>query len=71
MTMSLTEDDLSTAQFARALAMSVRTVKFWCMRGWVRARQTPGGHYRIPRTEVERVKRGDPMPEMPDVAAAE
>ena len=51
-------DYLSTGEFAAELKRPQRTVKFWCMRGWVRSVQTPGGHYRIPRAEVERVRAG-------------
>ena len=59
--MSLGPDHLSTTEFADAVHAPVRTVKFWCKRGWVQSVQTPGGHYRIPRAEVERVRNGEPL----------
>ena len=60
--MSSDEANVSTSEFAAALEKSVRTVKFWCQRGWVRCIQTPGGHYRIVRSEIERVRAGRPLP---------
>jgi len=46
---------------ARELGVSYPTLKQWIYRGQVRSVRTPGGHHRIPRSEIERLSgaRGD------------
>jgi hypothetical protein len=52
---------VSVSTMARALGKPARTVRYWCERGWVRAVQSPGGVYSIYRSEIERVRRGEPL----------
>jgi molybdopterin-binding protein len=40
---------------AKAISVSYPTLKQWIYRGKIRSIQTPGGHHRIPRSEVERI----------------
>jgi molybdopterin-binding protein len=54
-------DRLTAAQAAKALGVSYSTVKQWIYRRRVRSVRTPGGHHRIPASEVVRL-RGVPPP---------
>lgn len=56
---------LTVSAFAAAMFVAPRTVRGWIASGIVSAHQTPGGHHRIPRTELERLR-----PPMPQRAAA-
>jgi molybdopterin-binding protein len=40
---------------ARLLSVSVPTLKQWILDGTLRSVRTPGGHHRLPRTEVDRL----------------
>src|SRR5215472_3952102 len=40
---------------ARELGVSYPTLKQWIYRHKIRSVRTPGGHHRIPRTEVDRL----------------
>jgi molybdopterin-binding protein len=40
---------------ARRISVSYPTLKQWIYRGKVRSVKTPGGHYRIPRSEIDRL----------------
>jgi molybdopterin-binding protein len=40
---------------AEALGVSYQTIKLWIYQKKLRSVQTPGGHHRIPRSEVERL----------------
>lgn len=51
---------LSVSTFAQAIDRPSRTVRYWCERGHISAKQTPGGHYQIPRSELDRVRAGLP-----------
>jgi molybdopterin-binding protein len=42
---------------ARALGVSYPTLKQWIYKKKIRAERTPGGHYRIRRSEIERLAR--------------
>jgi molybdopterin-binding protein len=53
-------DRLTPGQAAKALNVSYATVKQWIYRRKIRSVRTPGGHHRIPVSEVERL-RGAPM----------
>lgn len=44
-----------TNEAARVLGVSPVTVWRWCRLGKIKAWRTPGGHYRIPREEIERL----------------
>jgi molybdopterin-binding protein len=61
---------LTPMQAARVAGVSYPTIKQWIYRGKIQTTKTAGGHYRIPRTEIERVtgrgaaakaKRGKPV----------
>lgn len=49
---------LTTSQAARSLAVTPDAVLKWVKAGKLRSLRTPGGHCRIPREEVERLKTG-------------
>jgi excisionase family DNA binding protein len=39
---------------ARLMSVSYPTIKQWIYNGKVHSVKTPGGHHRIPRSEIER-----------------
>jgi len=41
---------------ARRLGVSYPTVKQWIYHGALRTQRTPGGHHRIPETEIDRLR---------------
>ena len=43
------------SEAARLLSISGPTLKQWIYRGRIRSVKTPGGHHRIPRSEIERL----------------
>lgn len=45
----------TTSEVAEMLGVSVPTVWRWCKNGLIKALRTPGGQYRIPAEEVERL----------------
>lgn len=47
---------LSTGDVARALGVTINTVKRWVRQDEIEAVMLPGGHYRIPRQELERLR---------------
>lgn len=44
-----------TNEVAKILGVSPTTVWKWCKEGKIKCGKTPGGHFRIPRSEVERL----------------
>jgi molybdopterin-binding protein len=52
---------LTAAEAARALGVSHQTLKQWIYKKRIRSVRTPGGHHRIPRSEVQRLA-GSPLP---------
>ena len=59
---------LTPMQAARVAGVSYPTIKQWIYNGKIRTTKTAGGHYRIARTEIERVmgrggkpKKGKPI----------
>ncbi len=48
-------DLLTPKQAAKLIAVSYPTIKQWIYRGKIRSVRTPGGHHRIPRTEIQRL----------------
>ena len=46
---------LTPAEAAAALSVSYPTIKQWIYRKKIRSVRTPGGHHRIPRSEVARL----------------
>ena len=49
-------DRLPPGAAARALGVSYATLKQWIYRKKIRSVLTPGGHHRIPRSEIVRLK---------------
>src|SRR5260370_38697655 len=54
----------STGQVARQLGTSLATIRVLCENRAIAAETTPGGHWRVPASEVERLKR-DGLPPIP------
>lgn len=48
-------ESFTPAEAARALGVSYPTVKQWIYRRRIRSVRTPGGHHRIPRSEIVRL----------------
>jgi len=46
---------LTPAEAAKALSVSYPTIKQWIYRKKIRSVRTPGGHHRIPRSEIARL----------------
>ncbi len=46
---------LTPAEASRALGVSYSTIKQWIYRKRIRSVRTPGGHHRIPRSEIARL----------------
>jgi len=54
---------VKTDRVAEALDVDVKTVGLWIAQGRIRGViKTPGGQWRIPVDEYERILRGDPLP---------
>jgi molybdopterin-binding protein len=45
---------LTPREAARALGISYPTLKLWIYRGKIRTMKTPGGHHRVPTSEMDR-----------------
>lgn len=57
-----TPGGMSTGAFAAALGVTAQTVRNWIAEGTVRTcGLTPGGHYRIPRVELDRLRAPAPQ----------
>jgi excisionase family DNA binding protein len=54
----------STGQVARQLGTTLATIRIFCENRVLAAETTPGGHWRVPASEVERLKR-DGLPPIP------
>jgi len=48
-------ESLTPAEAARALGVSYPTIKQWIYKKKIRSARTPGGHHRIPRSEIVRL----------------
>lgn len=55
---------ISTEEAARLLGVSQQSVRKWCQSGKIRAKTTPGGFYKIERTELERFRQEFNMPNL-------
>lgn len=55
---------ISTEEAARLLGVSQQSVRKWCQSGKIRARTTPGGFYKIERSELERFRQEYNMPNL-------
>ena len=53
---------LSPAEAAKLLGVSYQTVKQWIYRKRIRSVRTPGGHHRIPASEIRRLGAAAPGP---------
>jgi excisionase family DNA binding protein len=53
---------LTPNEFAQATGIPGRTVRLWCKLGRILTWTSPGGRHRIPRSEIERVLTGAPLP---------
>ena len=60
----------STGQVARQLGTTLATIRILCENRVLAAETTPGGHWRVPASEVERLKR-DGLPPIPRPLPAE
>ncbi len=49
------KDFYTPREFAQLMGVHALTATAWCREGQVKAQKTLGGHYRIPRTEIERL----------------
>jgi excisionase family DNA binding protein len=49
---------LTTGEVAEILQVHPMTLRAWYHRGWLQAVKLPGGHLRIPESEVVRLKSG-------------
>src|SRR5271155_4057160 len=54
----------STGQAARQLSTTLATIRLLCENQVIAAETTPGGQWRVPASEVERLKR-DGLPPIP------
>src|ERR1700680_4666609 len=54
----------STGQVARQLGTTLATIRVLCENRVIAAETTPGGHWRVPASEVERLKR-EGLPPIP------
>jgi excisionase family DNA binding protein len=48
---------VTTGEVGRACGVTAGAVKKWIRQGKIRAIRTPGGHFRIPIDEIERLTR--------------
>ena len=48
-------DTLTAPEVAAYLRVDVHTVQRWLRQGWMTGVRTPGGDWRIPRREVEKM----------------
>jgi excisionase family DNA binding protein len=55
---------ISTEEAARLLGVSQQSVRKWCQSGKIRAKTTPGGFYKIERSELERFRQEFNMPNL-------
>jgi len=55
---------ISTEEAARLLGVSQQSVRKWCQSGKFRAKTTPGGFYKIERSELERFRQEYNMPNL-------
>jgi molybdopterin-binding protein len=49
-------ESLTPAEAAKTLGVSYPTIKQWIYRRRIRSVRTPGGHHRIPRSEIARLR---------------
>ena len=59
-------DLLTPREAALRLGISYATIKQWLYRGKLKAAKTPGGHYRIPEAELDRLLHQAKRPDTPN-----
>jgi molybdopterin-binding protein len=64
-----TRRQVTPAEAARILGVSYPTIKQWIYRKRIRSVRTPGGHHRIPRSEIERLGGGAPAGDLSALGA--
>ena len=52
----MTKEFLTTQEFAWGARVTDRIVRIWAISGKVMSFRTPGGHFRIPSSELMRLK---------------
>lgn len=52
------EPVLTVTEFAKEFRVSGASVRMWCAQGVVRCFKLPGGNWRIPASEVTRLRNG-------------
>lgn len=62
--------DYTTGRAARELRVSQNRLRALCQAGMIAARATPGGHFRIPKSEIDRLRR-DGVPDPPPATPVE
>ncbi|MBZ5641488.1 MAG: helix-turn-helix domain-containing protein [Acidobacteriia bacterium] len=62
--------DYTTGRAARELRVSQNRLRALCQAGMIAARATPGGHFRIPKSEIDRLRR-DGVPDPPPATPTE
>jgi excisionase family DNA binding protein len=58
MTTTVPDRLLTTGEAAHALSVTPMTLRTWHYKELLKAVRLPGGHFRIPESEIERLKRG-------------
>lgn len=53
---------ISLRSAARVLSVHKNTLKNWRRAGKIILVQLPGGHWRVPRSEIARIRAGIPLP---------
>ena len=61
MVLLVSETFLTVAEFAREFRVTGATVRMWCAQGTLQSFKLPGGSWRIPESEVARLKNGLPL----------
>jgi excisionase family DNA binding protein len=52
---------LTATEFAQEFRITSATVRMWCAQGILQSFKLPGGSWRIPASEVARLKNGLPL----------
>lgn len=61
-------ENLKPKDAAEQIGISYPTIKQWIYSGKIRSIRTPGGHHRIPASEVKRLSSGEAVTEQLDVS---
>jgi putative resolvase len=58
MTTTVLDRLLTTGEAAQVLNVTAMTLRTWHYKGLLKAVRLPSGHFRIPESEIERLRRG-------------